>query len=117
MDALAAELNATVALAAGTGRLDLHRSAREYALWRALSTSDLSRSTLWVARVRAEPTLTGRIRTAIVLVAPKPGRLRHRLGREPRVGEVVATWAAEWVKAFRELLPAALRRSGRSGDR
>lgn len=103
VDALAADLGATVALAAGTGRLDQHRHARDYALWRALSAGDDSRITLWTARVRAQPTLGGRVATAIKLASPKPGRLRHELGREPTPLEVGRAWGTEVVTVVREV--------------
>lgn len=95
LDALAAELRAEVAVAAGTGRLDQHRDAREHDLWRALSTGDHSRLVLLRARVKAQPTFARRARTAFALMAPKPGRLRHGLGREPTPREVVAAWATQ----------------------
>lgn len=101
IDSLATDLDASVALAAGTGRLDQHRASREYALWRALSTGEQSRLKLWCARVRAAPGLVNRVRTAVVLVAPKPGRLRHQLGREPRADEVAVAWVAHVSSAFR----------------
>lgn len=94
VDALARDLNADVALAAGTGRLELHRGARDYALWKALAGGNASRLTLWSARVRAQPDVVHAVRLAFHLVMPKPGRLAHDLGRKPTAGEL----AREWVK-------------------
>lgn len=101
VDALACDLGASAALAAGTGRLEEHRGSREYALWRALSTGERSLLRLWVARVQAQPTIAARLRTALVLVAPKPGRLRHLLGRDPRAHEVAAAWVTQLGDAVR----------------
>lgn len=103
VDALAAELGATVALAAGTGRLDQHRDAREHDLWRALSTGNHSRLALWKARVRAQPTAWGRVRTAVKLASPKPGRLRHVLGRDPTPIEVGRAWGKDVLTVAAEV--------------
>ena len=103
VDALAAELGATVALAAGTGRLDQHRDAREYDLWRVLSTGNHSRIALWKARVRAQPTAWGRVRTAVKLAGPKPGRLRHVLGRDPTPIEVGRAWGKDVLTVAAEV--------------
>ena len=95
VDALAAQLGAEVALAAGTGRLEQHRGAPEYALWRALANGDHKRTTLWSARISAQPTVRAKVGTAIKLARPKPGRLRHRLGREPTLRELSQAWGRE----------------------
>lgn len=110
VESLAGELGATVPLAAGTGRLEDHRADRQYALWRALSTGDRTRSTLWFARVRAEPTVLARVRRGLALVGPKPDRLRHTLGREPRRVELAAAWLGQWRLVGRELWHAVGRR-------
>lgn len=95
VDALAAELRAEVALAAGTGRLEQHRKTREYDLWRVLSTGETSRAALWRARVRAQPNVFAAVRTAVWLVAPKPGRLRTALGHEPTLRELSGAWLSQ----------------------
>lgn len=92
VDALAASLDAEVALAAATGRLEEHRDAREYLLWRALSTGNTSRATMWLARVKAQPNPWTAIRTAYHLIAPKEGRLAHELGHVPGPMEVARAW-------------------------
>ena len=116
LDALAADLRAQVALAAGTGRLEQHRGHREHDLWQALSTGNRSRLVLLRARVRAQPTLPGRAYVALALLTPKPGRLRHRLGREPTLGEVAAAWTHDVRAAAREAR-ALVRRGLRGGRR
>lgn len=103
VDLLAADLGAQVALAAATGRLERYRGSREYALWRALSTGERSRRTLWWARVRAQPGLPAALRTAVRLVAPKSGRLRHSVGHEPTPREVAGAWAGQARLVLAEL--------------
>lgn len=109
MDELAATLGAKVALSAGTGRLDQHRGAREHDLWLALSSGDVRRLTLWKARVKAQPTLAGRVRMGVRLAVPKPGRLSHNLGRPPNVFEIAAMWGREARTVGRELSGVARR--------
>jgi len=110
VDSLASELGADVALAAATGRLEDHRSSREYALWRALSAGDRSRPALWWARVRAQPTVAAATRTAVWLLVPKPGRLRRALGREPTVADLVQAWIRQTRVGLREFLAVVRRR-------
>lgn len=95
IDDLASELGASVALAAGTGRLDQHRTAREHDLWRALASDDRRRIVLWRARVKAQPTLAARVRMAVRLSLPKPGRLAYKLGRQPNLRELASLWGGE----------------------
>ncbi len=109
VDALASKLGATVALAAGTERLDHHRAAREHDLWLALSTGDTRRLTLWKARVKAQPNFPARVRMGVRLAVPKPGRLSHNLGRRPNLREVVGMWGRELGTVSQELFQAARR--------
>lgn len=92
VDALAASLRADVALAAGTGRLEGHRRHRSYTLWRALASQETSRTTLWWARVRAQPDPWHALRTALHLVSPKPDRLERELGHKPGLLQ----WGRAW---------------------
>jgi hypothetical protein len=92
VDALAAELRAEVGLAAGTGRLDAHRTSPDYELWRALSTGQGSLLTMWAARVRAAPTRRDAVRTGVRLLLPNRHRLEVSLGRAPTRGEVAAAY-------------------------
>jgi len=103
VEALAAELDAEVALAAATGRLEQYTDRREYALWRLLSGRRGSRLDLWVARVRAEPTASARVRLAIKLVLPNPRRLQFALGRRPTWRELVRAYAVRARQGLREL--------------
>lgn len=115
VDALAAQVHAEVALAAGTGRLEQHRGSREYPLWHMLSTGNTSRLALWSARVRAQPNLWAALRVAVWLVVPKPGRLRRSLGRDPNPGELARAWGQQAGLAWREFRTAIRRR--RTGRR
>ncbi len=112
---LAEALGAQVALAAGTGRLGDHAGARGYELWRALSTGEQSRVRIWLARVQAEPTVFGALRTAVRLIVPKPGRMRTTLGRRPTAREVAAAYAQRARWGYREV--ARLVRASRDTSR
>ena len=103
VDALARRLRAEVALAAATGRLEQHRSARDYLLWKTLSTRDTSRTTLWLARVKAQPGPLKAIRVAFHLIAPKEGRLQRDLGHKPGPADVARAWALQLTMVAREL--------------
>lgn len=115
LDVLAATLHAEVAVAAGTGRLDHFRDRREHDLWQALASGNRSRLVLLRARVKAQPTVARRLHTALALVAPKPGRLRHLLGREPTPAEVTAAWASQVKAAAGEVRSAFRRLTSRRG--
>lgn len=94
-DSLARDLDAEVALAAVTGRLDDYTHRREHALWRALVHGESSRARMWVARVRAEPSWTGRWSTGLALLRPKPARLQAQLGRPPTTLDLMRAWSAD----------------------
>lgn len=81
--ALAADLDAQVAFAAGIGELELHRGDRSYALWKHWSGPDDNRVTEWIARLRAERGLRARVRVVAQAMRVNRTRLRMRLGREP----------------------------------
>lgn len=81
VQALATDMQAEVALAAGTGRLDNYRDRRDYPLWWLLSTGNATPISLWLARVRAEPTLLLAVRRAVKLVFPSPRRMALQAGR------------------------------------
>ncbi|HHU38905.1 MAG TPA: nucleotidyltransferase family protein [Propionibacterium sp.] len=103
VDALATILGADVALAAATGRLEEHRSARDYLLWKTLSTGNRSRTTMWLARVKAQPNPLRAVRTAFHLIAPKEGRLERDLGHRPGPLEVARAWGGQFGLVAREL--------------
>lgn len=116
IDALADEVGATLALAAGTGRLEEHRGERGYELWRVLSTGEASRSRLWVARVKAAPTRRQAARTAVRLVLPNRHRMEASLGRPPTPSEVVFAYGRSARRAALELRRLVVERSqGRRG--
>ena len=117
VDALAVRLQAEVALAAGTGRLEEHRAHREYPLWKALSAGDTSRTTLWWARVKAQPNPWHALRTAVHLIAPKPDRLERELGHKPTPGQVAKAWADQLRLAASELRRLPRRAVSRVGRR
>lgn len=113
IDALAEHLQAEVALAAGTGRLDDHRDSREYDLWQVLSTGDKSLSRLWLARVKAQPTKVAALRMGVKLVLPNRNRMAQLLGRQPRLREMVREHMQRAQTATGELgklLQSAVRR-------
>ncbi|MBB1494612.1 nucleotidyltransferase family protein [Propioniciclava sp. MC1595] len=103
VDALARTLRAEVALAAATGRLEEHRTAREYQLWKALSTQNTSRATLWLARVKAQPTPLHALRSAFHLIAPKRDRLERELGHKPGPVHMARAWVHQLGLAASEL--------------
>lgn len=110
--ALVTELKADVAFAAGTGRLEQFRGARDYDLWRVVSRGG-TRVEEWVARVRAAPTPTAAARVALRAVLVNTEHLGHRLGREPTRIEVAREFFARPLRGAREEL--ARRRSRSAG--
>lgn len=85
--ALAAELGAEVALAAGIGELELHRDDPTYALWHHFLHGG-SRLDEWRARLAAAP--TARAKVALLTSAMRVNRdhLWMELGRPPTRREV-----------------------------
>ncbi len=100
--ALAAELDAEVALAAGIGELDLHRDHPTYALWRHFAEGG-SRMDEWRARLSATP--TARAKAGLVVAAMRVNRdhLRMELGRAPTREDVRARQAQRLRTAAEEL--------------
>lgn len=80
--ALAVELDAVVALAAGIGELELHRDDPSYRLWRHFSEGG-SRLDEWVARMVAARTLRARFELATSALRVNRDHLRMELGRPP----------------------------------
>ncbi|MCP2366950.1 hypothetical protein BCL57_001104 [Agromyces flavus] len=95
------ELEARLAFDAAFGRLDNHRGAREYRLWKAI-TQGGGRVEEWLGRVQAAPTF--RARAALVLRAPLVNRahLEHRLGRRPSSGDIFREFLARPARGIRE---------------
>ncbi|WP_353953341.1 nucleotidyltransferase family protein [Knoellia sp. S7-12] len=101
--ALAANIGAGVALAAGTGRLDEFVGQPGHELWRVLSTGERSRAKIWAARVRSAPTKRAAVRTAIRLIVPNRHRMQTSLGRAPTTREVATAYVASARSGGREL--------------
>lgn len=117
VQAVTSRLRADVALAAATGRLEEHRAAREYMLWKALSSGDTSRTTLWLARVKAQANPFKAIRTAFHLIAPKEGRLERDLGHRPGPVEVAKAWGQQLSLVASEAMRLARTVSQRAAGR
>ncbi len=100
--ALARELDAEVALAAGIGELALHRDHPTYALWRHFAEGG-SRLDEWRARLAAAPST--RAKAGLVTAAMRVNRdhLRMELGRPPTRAEVRARQRQRLRKAAAEL--------------
>jgi hypothetical protein len=99
---LAAELGAEVALAAGIGELELHRSAPTYALWHHFVHGG-SRWDEWRARLTAAR--GPRAKSVLLTSALRVNRdhLRMELGRPPTRAEVRARQVLRLRRAAREL--------------
>lgn len=100
--ALAAELDAEVALAAGIGELELHRDHPTYALWRHFAEGG-TRFDEWRARLAAAP--SARAKVALVTSAMRVNRdhLGMELGRPPTREEIRARQGQRLRKAAGEL--------------
>lgn len=109
---LVTELDATVGFAAATGRLDEHRRAPDYLLWKAV-TQGGSRAAEWWGRVRAEPTVSGALRVAGRAMLVNSDRLEHQLGRPPRRRDVAVAFIARPARALREAWRSIARRLAR----
>lgn len=98
-----AALRAELVFDAAFGRLDAHRRARDYRLWKAI-TEGGGRIEEWWGRVLAAPTPTARI--GLVLRAPLVNRahLEHQLGRPPTRSDVIYEFIHRPVRGIRELL-------------
>lgn len=100
--ALAAELGAEVALAAGIGELELHRDDPTYALWHHFLHGG-SRFDEWRARLAAATTV--RSKAALLTSAMRVNRdhLRMDLGRPPTRSEIRQRQGLRMRRAWREL--------------
>lgn len=88
--ALALDLGAEVAFAAGLGELGAFKNARDYALWKHWSASEDNRLVEWVARLRSAPTLRARSQIIARAMRVNRARLRMDLGHEPSRREIAA---------------------------
>lgn len=84
---LVPHVHAEVAWAAANGRLEAVRDRREHDLWRAV-TQDGGRVEEWMARVKAEPTLTGKVLTALRASLVNTEHLANTRGHRPSPLEV-----------------------------
>lgn len=100
IDSLARDLDAEVALAAVTGRLEDYADRREHALWAALVRGERSRTRMWVARVKAEPSWSRKWNTGLSLIRPKPARLQARLGRPPTARDFMRALSKDLLRGL-----------------
>lgn len=107
--ALAAELGAEIALAAGIGELELHRDHPTYALWHHFVHGG-SRLDEWRARLAAAHTARARAELLTSAMRVNRDHLRMELGRPPTRQEVRERQALRLRRAAREL-SARVRRS------
>jgi hypothetical protein len=96
------QLQAQVAFAAASGKLDQYRGHREYGLWKAISQGG-TRSAEWWARVRAARTLRDAVRVISRAPLVNVESLSHRLGRRPTRKDVAAEFIARPVRAVLEV--------------
>ncbi len=107
--ALAAELDAEVALAAGIGELELHRRDPSYRLWKFFSQGG-SRLDEWVARMAAARTTRARVDLATSALRVNRDHLRMELGRPPTADDVRARQRERVRRAVTELRRRVRRR-------
>jgi hypothetical protein len=97
--ALAAEVGAETAFAAGIGELERHRDDEDYALWKYWSGTDDDRLAEWIARLRASRGVRARVEVLAQLFHVNRTHLRIRLGHEPSGREILAEQLSRWAKA------------------
>lgn len=108
--ALAADFDAEVALAAATGRLDDYADRPEAALWRIFATSNgTGRLAEWMARFRATPSAPARARLVLRSLVVNTDHLGMELGRTPTRGEIAREYVHRAPTAGREVSDLAAR--------
>lgn len=100
--ALAAELHAEVALAAGIGELELHRGDPTYLLWRHVTRGG-SRFDEWRARLAAATTLRAKAELLTAAMRVNRDHLRMELGHEPTRSDLRARQRLRLRRAAGEL--------------
>ena len=110
--ALVPRVGAVVAWAAATGELDRVRHHREHDLWRAITTGS-GRVEEWRARVKAQPTVAGKVATVLRAPLVNTEHLANTRGRPPSRREV----AAEFVDRLRRGAVEVWRARRRAGGR
>ncbi|MFC9917122.1 hypothetical protein [Agromyces binzhouensis] len=96
-------LGARLAFDAAFGRLDVHRGAPEYRLWKAV-TEGGSRLDEWWGRILAEPKLSARVTIALRAPLVNRAHLEHHLGRPPTSRDVLYEFLNRPIRGVRELL-------------
>jgi hypothetical protein len=106
-------LGARLAFSVITGTLDEHRDDPSYDLWRVASRGG-TRVEEWLARVRAAPSLSAKVRTALRSVVVNTEHLAIVRGRPVSRQEVVAEFFARPIRGVREQVYR--KRSGQRAD-
>lgn len=92
--ALARELQADVALAAATGRLDEYADRPDYDLWRLWTTSGARKFEFWRARLKASRNQVERIGVMANPLRLKVDVVALQLGRKPTPREVIRSYSS-----------------------
>lgn len=101
--ALAARLDAEVALAAGLGELDAYAGAHDHDLWAYWSAPDTGRLGEWRARLSAASGPMGKLRVLGQATRVNRTHLALRLGHEPTRAELRQEQRARLHKLWREV--------------
>lgn len=99
IDALAARLDARLALAAATGHLDDFRDDPKYPLWRYFADGRHGRLAEWSARWRAARSVRDKLHVARAFLVVNPDLLQIEVGGRPTVHE--------WTHAYRRRMSVA----------
>ncbi|AXH96879.1 2-nitropropane dioxygenase [Ornithinimicrobium avium] len=103
--ALVPRVGAEVAHAAALGELDRVRDRREHDLWRAITTGS-GRVEEWRARVKAQPTLVGKVATALRAPLVNTEHLANTRGHDPSPVEVAVEFVDRGRRGLLELWAA-----------
>lgn len=111
--ALVPRVRAEVAHAAAAGELERVRHHREHDLWHAITTGS-GRVQEWRARVKAQPTLTGKVATVLRAPLVNTEHLANTRGRPPSRVEVAVEFVDRVRRGIREVWRARDRSRGRA---
>jgi hypothetical protein len=111
--ALVPRVRAEVAHAAAVGELDRVAHHREHDLWRAITTGS-GRVEEWRARVRAQPTVLGKVATVLRAPLVNTEHLTNTRGRPPSRSEVAVEFADRARRGALEVWRARAGQRGRS---
>lgn len=95
-------LDASIAFDAAFGRLDAHRGAQSYQLWKVVTTGG-DRVEEWSARIRAAPTLAARLRLFARAPLVNVETLSHRLGRPASPADIAREFVGRSLRGIREV--------------